>query len=206
MYWKILHCKLWWISRNALTHVRIKWLWKEKKKDYCELWSIIAQQARIILSQSPSTTANIYMMNVLFFLIDCFQSYSNCFLPFWRESLMQMLSLIFNSVSLVNLNIRESFSHYYSQPWNCEWVPSIYSNFLREVLEVNFPPYCLNLKCGNLNYKKGQIIVQLAVALNTSLVVKTPTKHIPMLLNLTKLSNRSLITIRPWICIFLLHI
>ena len=21
MYWKILHCKLWWISRNALTHV-----------------------------------------------------------------------------------------------------------------------------------------------------------------------------------------
>ena len=47
-----------------------------------------------------------------------------------------------------------------------EWVPSIYSNFLREVLEVNFPPYCLNLKCGNLNYKKGQIIVQLAVALD----------------------------------------
>ena len=25
MYWKISHCKLWWISRNALTHVKCKW-------------------------------------------------------------------------------------------------------------------------------------------------------------------------------------
>ena len=58
------------------------------------------------------------------------------------------------------------------------------------VLEVNFQLYCLNLKSGNLKYEKGQIIVQLAVALDTSLVVKTPTKHIPLLFNLTKLRKK----------------
>ena len=59
VYWKILHCKLWWISRNALTHVHICILSQEVWPFVSVILSSIYSSACTELNSCPSEFSSI---------------------------------------------------------------------------------------------------------------------------------------------------